>query len=366
MCDTSDSRKSVDDSVYNIKSVVYNSCMDRKEHILAIVREVGQVRSWDLAKKFGISRQYAQRMLSGFVREGLLLKLGRTRGASYVLPTYAGPVEWSFHRRYRNQRLEEHEVLEAIENSAPFYRSLPENVRSIFVYAFSEMLNNAIEHSHSASVEIMVEKRAGNILFYVKDSGIGVFRNIMQQRRLASELDAVQDLLKGKTTTAPRAHSGEGIFFTSKVSDAFVLESFGYKLTIDSMVDDIFFETVHPSRQGTKVSFHIACDSKKILADTFREYQTDPKEYAFDKTTIQVRLYALGTEHISRSQARRIIAGLENFRSIILDFAKVSHIGQAFADEIFRVFQNAHPDIRITPVHMNDAVRFMVERVGKE
>lgn len=148
---------------------------------------------------------------------------------------------------------------------------------------------------------------------------------------------AVQDFLKGKTTTALRAHSGE----------------------------DIFFEVVHPSKRGTKVFFRIACDSKKVLADTFRAYQTDPKEYAFDKTAIQVRLYALGTEHISRSQARRIVAGLEKFRSIILDFTKVSHVGQAFADEIFRVFQNAHPTILITPIHMNDAVRFMVERVGK-
>lgn len=338
--------------------------MDRKEHILAIVREAGQVRAPDLAKRVGVSRQYAQRMLRDCVREGLLRKLGRTRGTSYVLPGFTGPVEWTFRKRYRNAHLAEHEVLGTVERAAPFYPSLPENVRSIFAYAFSEMLNNAIEHSHSACVEIVVEKRAGHLLFYVHDSGIGVFRNIMRQRQLSSELDAVQDLLKGKTTTAPRAHSGEGIFFTSKVADVFALESFGYKLTIDHMVDDLFFEVVHPSRRGTKVFFQITCDAKKNLADTFRAYQTDPKEYAFDKTAIQVRLYALGTEHISRSQARRIVAGLEKFRSIILDFTQVSHVGQAFADEIFRVFQNAHPAIRITPIHMNDAVRFMVERVG--
>lgn len=282
-----------------------------------------------------------------------------------MLPTYAGQVEWTFHRRYRNEHLAEHEVLEAIEGSAHFRRLLPENVQSIFAYAFSEMLNNAIEHSQSATVQIVVEKRAQNLTFYVNDIGIGVFRNIKRQRRLASELDAVQDLLKGKTTTAPRAHSGEGIFFTSKVADIFSLESFGYKLTIDHLVNDIFFEAAHPSKRGTKVLFQIACDSGKVLTDIFREYQTDPEEYAFDKTAIQVRLYTLGTEHVSRSQARRIVAGLEKFRSIVLDFDKVPNIGQAFADEIFRVFRNAHPAIHITPIHMNEAVRFMVERVGK-
>lgn len=354
------------DYVYNSKNVVYNTGMDTKEHILALAREEGHVRALDLAKKFGISRQYAQRMLRDCVREGLLRKIGSTRGAFYVSPTYVGPAEWTFTKRYRTQGLAEHEVLTKVESKAPFFPSLPENVRSIFAYAFSEMLNNAIEHSRSANVEVTVEKRAGNLLFYVNDVGIGVFRNIMRERRLPSELDAVQDLLKGKTTTAPRAHSGEGIFFTSKVADIFSLESFGYTLTMDHFVDDVFFEVTHPAKRGTKVFFQVACDSRKILADIFRAYQTDPEEYAFDKTAIQVRLYALGVEHISRSQARRIVAGLEKFRSIILDFAQVTHVGQAFADEIFRVFHNAHPTIRVTPIHMNDAVRFMVERVQKE
>lgn len=353
------------DAVYNIQNTVYNIGMDREDIILASARKDGCVRSQDLAERLGISRQYAQRILRDLVRHGLLRKIGSTRGASYVLPGFAGPVEWTFRKRYKNQHLAEHEVLGVIERSAPFYPSLPENVRSIFAYAFSEMLNNAIEHSQSDNVYITVEKRSQSLSFHVGDGGIGVFRNIMRQRRLSSELDAVQDLLKGKTTTAPRAHSGEGIFFTSRIADIFALESFGYKLIMDHLVNDIFFEVVHPSKRGTKVFFQMACDGKKNLADIFRAHQTDPHEYAFDKTTIQVRLYALGAEHISRSQARRIVAGLEKFRSIVLDFDRVPQIGQAFADEIFRVFQSAHPTIRITPIHMNDAVRFMVGRVGK-
>lgn len=340
--------------------------MGQMERILAIAREVGRVRSRDLAEKFGVSRQYAQRMLRDCVQEGLLRKIGSTRGASYVLPDFTGFPEWTFHRRYRNRQLMEHDVLVAVEAGAPFYPSLPEHVRSIFAYAFSEMLNNAIEHSQSPTVQVWVEKREQILLFRVSDVGIGVFHNIMRQRNLPSELDAVQDLLKGKTTTAPRAHSGEGIFFTSKVADVFSLESFGYKLTINHLVDDIFLERVHPSRRGTLVSFQLACASKTVLEDTFRAYQTDPKEYVFDKTTVQVKLYALGAEHLSRSQARRVVAGLEKFRSIILDFAQVTHVGQAFADEIFRVFRSAHPAIRIIPIHMNDAVQFMVERVQKE
>ena len=40
-------------------------------------------------------------------------------------------------------------------------------------------------------------------------------------------------------------------------------------------------------------------------------------------------------------------------------------VGQAFADEIFRVFKNKHPEISIDPVNMQEAVRFMIGRVEK-
>lgn len=340
--------------------------MDKKDSILSIARKEGKITSQGIAKKFGVSRQYAQRMLHDLVKEGLLIQLGSTKAASYVPPAYAGNVEWSFRKRFPNRNLAEHEVLDDIEGRAQFRRSLPENIRSIFEYAFSEMLNNAIEHSQSENIHIEVEKRESTLIFQVNDFGIGVFRNVMRQRKLKSDLEAVQDLLKGKTTTQPQAHSGEGIFFTSKIADVFSLESFGYKLTIDHLADDIFFETVKPSRRGTKVFFQIACDSQQHLSDIFKEYQTDPEERGFDKTEIQVHLYTMGTIHISRSHARRVLAGLEKFKSIVLDFEKVPNVGQAFADEIFRVFRNRYPTIQITPVNMNDAVRFMVERVGKE
>ena len=103
------------------------------------------------------------------------------------------------------------------------------------------------------SLNQCVEKRADTLVFFVNDFGIGVFRNVMQKQKLKSELEAIQDLLKGKTTTQPHAHSGEGIFFTSKVADIFSLESFGKKLTINNILNDIFIEEVKPSKRGTKV-----------------------------------------------------------------------------------------------------------------
>lgn len=324
----------------------------------------GPLRSQDLVQKYGYSRQYAHRLLREMVADGKLVKTGATRAAEYVLPSAAQLRDVQVKRRLKNHNLQEHEVLDMLGAQPQLLSPLPENVRSIFAYAFSEMLNNAIDHSQSATVEVDVT-RGGVLTFHVKDSGVGVFRNIMQKRGLASELEAVQDLLKGKTTTAPQAHSGEGIFFTSKIADVFRLESYGYALTVDNLSSDVFFTERKPTVRGTRVTFQLEADSGKHLIDVFRQYQSDPEEHAFDKTEVHVRLYTMGTVHVSRSQARRVLAGLEKFRVIILDFDRVPGIGQAFADEIFRVFRAAHPDITLQPQNMNDAVRFMVERVGK-
>lgn len=68
---------------------------------------------------------------------------------------------------------------------------------------------------------------------------------------------------------------------------------------------------------------------------------------------------------VSRSEAREILENFVQFEEVILDFDKVPTVGQAFADEIFRVFKNKHPKIKIVPANMNESVEFMVKRVGK-
>jgi len=194
--------------------------MITKEKILEIAKQKGQIGTTDLSKRFSVSRQYLNRLIKELVETEKLIKLGVTRYAFYVLPEYAQKHKEIFPLRYRktfkNISLEEHKVLDLVEQTFPLLKNLPENVRSLFTYAFSEMLNNAIDHSTSIRIGIEVSIQKKRLSFIVNDSGIGVFRNIMQKRNLKSELETIQDLMKGKTTTMPESHSGEGIFFTSK------------------------------------------------------------------------------------------------------------------------------------------------------
>lgn len=312
-----------------------------------------------------VSRKWVSALISNFVKKGMLIKSGATAGSVYALPQNAPELGNSIRKHLIREALKEHEVLDDVNHQAPFLFTLNENLRSLFDYAFSEMLNNAIEHSKARYIDIEVGINDKNLWFTVSDNGIGVFRNVMQSRGLASELESMQDLLKGKTTTQPHAHSGEGIFFTSKAADVFDLESFGYVLRVDNTIHDIFFEERHPDKRGTRVSFSLSKNTGKHVKDIFSMYETDHQDPDFDKTEVYVRLYIVGTIYVSRSQARRILTGLEKFKKIILNFDKVPTVGQAFADEIFRVFQKKYSHIVLEPINMNEAVKYMIDRVEK-
>jgi hypothetical protein len=187
---------------------------------------------------------------------------------------------------------------------------------------------------------------------------------VQTKRHLESELEAIQDLLKGKITTAPKLHSGEGIFFTSKVVTTFLLDSFGHQLLVDNNIPDIFIEQRRGNKQGTKVVCKITLKSKQHLNDVFKKY-TDlvaGSNYGFDRTEIHVRLFTIGGVYISRSQARRVLSGLEKFKIITMDYDRVPLVGQAFVDEIYRVFQSKYPGITIEDENTNEAVRFMIAR----
>ena len=111
-----------------------------------------------------------------------------------------------------------------------------------------------------------------------------------------------------------------------------------------------------------ELSNHTARTSKKI----FDEYASPDGNYGFNKTAVPVKLAQYGNDKlISRSQAKRVVARLELFKTILFDFTGVPTIGQAFTDEIFRVFANEHPNLSIFPLHANSEVLRMIARVRK-
>jgi len=338
--------------------------MTVQQKILKLANKKKKLQTSDIQAEIKeFSRQYIIQNLRELTDTDQLMRFGAGAGTFYTLPTNASSLSNTLRKKLKNKDLKEHEIYFDFEKKLHLKETLDENVYSIFTYAFSEMLNNAIEHSTSDKIEVAYYDNKKNISFEIRDFGIGAFKNVAQKYRLKSEMEGIQDILKGKTTTNPEAHSGQGIFFTSKVADLFTIESFRYRLRVDNIISDTFIEELSPSLKGTKVLFTINTKSKKHLSDVFVKFQTDPDGYDFDKTRILVKLYTMGTVYISRSQARRILIGLEKYKHIVLDFQNVPTVGQAFADEIFRVFQARYPEITIEPVHMAETVAFMIKRV---
>ena len=87
---------------------------------------------------------------------------------------------------------------------------------------------------------------------------------------------------------------------------------------------------------------------------------TDDHEFVRTKTVI--KLFSIGVRFVSRSEAKRLVRGLERFREVVFDFKGVRGVGQGFADEVFRVWSALHPEVALVPINMTRAVEFMVER----
>jgi len=307
-----------------------------------------------LAQSAGLSRQVASGYLQALIRDGLVDAEGTTRARVYRLKTLA-EVE----RRYPREGLQEDLVWR--EFIAPVVARLPQNVRDIWHYATTEMINNAIDHSGADDVQVEVRKNALHTEVVVADEGEGIFLKIQRALKLHDPREAILELAKGKLTTAPERHTGEGIFFTSRVLDFFEIESHHLRFSHAQRVDDAIAEQTADT-PGTRVRMRLANESPRELRAVFDAF-TNADEYSFDKTVVPLRLAQYEGENlVSRSQAKRVAHRFERFKRVELDFTGVSEIGQAFADELFRVFVAEHPQIRVVPINTSPAVAQMIRR----
>jgi hypothetical protein len=105
-------------------------------------------------------------------------------------------------------------------------------------------------------------------------------------------------------------------------------------------------------------------NTERTLKDVFDQYSSGDN-YDFSKTVVPVRLARFGEEKlISRSQAKRALARVERFKTVVFDFAGIEMIGQAFADEVFRVWAGAHEDVKCIVIDASPSVRKMIAAVG--
>lgn len=335
--------------------------MDTAQKILVLIKNSKEgITAEALESTLGHSRQYIVRLLGRLILKGEIHKRGKTRAAKY----YAGKPKKEINRLElvkERQGLSESVVFDEVRKRMQLERKINKNCLTIFDYAFTEMLNNAIDHSQSKKVWINVEIDNSDITFVIKDLGIGAIESIKQYFKISDDFLALEHLFKGKQTTAKQAHSGQGIFFTSKVVDIYKLSTSGMEFTIDNKRADELLKDVR-QRKGTTVTCKIKNNTRRKIKDVFDKYTSD--DYEFNQNIVKINLSKY-ERLMSRSEAKRLLLGLDAYDVLDFNFKNVDEVGQGFCDEIFRVYANKYPDKILSYHQASDVVRYMIERARK-
>lgn len=333
----------------------------KREKIKRYILEKINTDQKDLAKKtaqvFEISLNTVYRYLKELEEKEIIVKDGSEY--KFIESTHIFVL-----KRSKGDLLEEDEIYAKYISN--FIKGLPENIEKIWQYSFTEMMNNAIDHSGAENVVLSVFQNYLCTTIMIQDDGIGIFRKIKEYYNYDSLDDAVSELFKGKLTTDKNNHSGEGIFFTSRILDRFAAVSDGKIFTHDKYMevlrdlDDSANLKNWKKLKGTLIYMDLSNFSNKAIREVFDMFADE--DGGFFRTHIPIKnIYELYP--VSRSQAKRLCHRLEKFKEVELDFQGVTEIGQGFAHEIFVVFQNAHQNIKLIPVNMTEEVEKMVNHV---
>ncbi len=265
---------------------------------------------------------------------------------------------------------------------------LPAAVQRMARHALTELVNNAVEHSGGRRVTVSMRQTPQQLQLLVSDDGCGLFERIAQAHGIDDARLAMFELAKGGLTSRAAQHSGQGLFFSARVGDIFDIHAngaaFQYRageagpMTAGAGAAGLtgtagagpdaaagrWHDTRPASAAGTSVYLAIALDTPRTLQQVLQQHAlpTAPglPRLGFDLTQVPLGLLGSGGALASRAEARRAAARLGAFRAAELDFRGIADIGHGFADELFRVFAQQHPQLQLRPQGMAPAVAAMV------
>jgi anti-sigma regulatory factor (Ser/Thr protein kinase) len=309
--------------------------------------------------RFGLSRQSIIGYLKRLVNSGLLTAQGQTSSRQYILK----PTVEIFDKIKLTPGLSEDSIFRF--RILPHVKDVPQNIIDICQYGFTEIFNNAIDHSGSEYGKFLFQQTYSDVQITIVDDGVGIFQKIQRDFGYEDHRQALLELSKGKLTSDKRRHSGQGIFFTSRMFDEFSIRSANLLYSRTRREEDEWlFESkiLENFTVGTTVRMNISNLADWTTRQILDRHQSDP--IGFRRTHVPIALGKYPDEQlISRSQAKRILARFDQFEEVLLDFDGVQEIGPAFADEIFRVFHVDHPFIKITPIRANEGIRKTIDAV---
>ena len=313
----------------------------------------------NVAREFKLTRQAVQRHMRALAEERAITTSGERRYQRYRL----AQLRHASRRYSLTKDFTEDLAWNDLVRPRLADLGLSREESDICHYGLTEMTNNAIDHSASKDVKITIGQTAISLQLIVEDHGIGIFHKVSKALKLADEHYSLLELSKGKFTTDPTRHTGEGLFFTPRMFDRFAIVSGAIRFVHVLGKDAWTTEDTRKVFAGTTVYMELLLPAERSMQEVFASFSSGPEDYRFAKTHVPLRLATFGDESlISRSSARRVLARADRFDEVTLDFAGIRSIGQAFADEMFRVFQAEYPAVVLKPVHANSQINAMISR----
>lgn len=317
-----------------------------------------------IQEQFGISREAVRLHLNRLISEGKIQGQGYGKGRVYFsINPQESFLQKTFDTKYLRDEGEDAIYAQIIE---PFLRDkLNPGLIARIRHTSTEMLNNVIDHSQSKNVVLTIDMKPDQLNLQISDDGVGAFETIKEYFHLANFYEAIGELAKGKRTRDPANHAGEGIFFSSRMANFFSLTANEITYEYDSKKEDWTTKRSLETK-GTTVRLVFDLADIRNPKEIFEKYTED---FAFvlksPRLTSPYIIAMPKGEFPSRSEAKKILAGAANFKSIVVDFRDVEAIGQGFADEMFRVFPSQYPGIEIEVINANDFVQRMIAHVKR-
>ncbi len=335
-----------------------------KRYMLEKIRMNDEQYVMKTAENFQISVTSVKRYINDCIADGIIEECSE-KATGYRLVTRENEFKYALKDFLWEDKIYYTDIY-------PLLAHTSSEAQSIWSYSFMEMMNNAIEHSEAETIYCHVKQDYLYTEISIIDDGIGIFRKIQNylEKKLGQKTDcqdAILELHKGKFTTNSTTHSGEGVFFTSKMLREFVVLSDNAYFSTGCTEKDKLVQShliaylTRINRIGTMLVMKLENQATRKPKEVFDMYA--PIEEGFIKTCIPLKEVCPYGEPIARSQARRVAYRLEEFRQIEFDFSGIDFLGQGFADEIFRIFQNQHPEIELIPINANETVLGMIKHV---
>ena len=192
---------------------------------------------------------------------------------------------------------------------APYF-ALPDGVARLARHAFTELLNNAIDHSGGTTVTVSMRQTPSHVQLLVSDDGCGLFEHIGQAFAIDEPKLAMLELSKGKLSSQPDWHTGRGLYFTARIADVLDVHANAAAFQHRAWQANRWQPVRPATQQGTSVFVAFALDTRRSLDEVMRAHSLDGQGYGFERTVVPLQLLDDSTRvaRVTRAGAPRRFA----------------------------------------------------------